>query len=370
MQGIKDIIKGTVLLTNTIIGVGFFALPFIALKSSFLFLILYFLFLGSIVFFIHLFYAKVCLATPDYKRLPGFVGYYLGKKWEFFALLVILFSLFGTLLSYLIVGGSFLKEIFSFTNSLLPTTLFFFIGSFLIFKDIKLIFRFQFFSFLFLFFLLFLLYLFQAKSLTRYEILFSKPDLHYWFLPYGVVIFSLWGTSIIPELEEQLNEEREKKLKTIIYLSFFFSIIFYLLFCYLVLVVVGNNIGENALSGLKDFFSPFLQKMIFSLGLATVLTSFVSLGLTLRRVLSFDLGVKNEIFFVFVFFLVYLFYLLGFQRFLSVISFVGTVFLALEGIFILSLYQRVKKSKISLFLSIFLILGIVYEIFIFLKNRL
>mgnify|MGYP003881543665 CR=1 FL=1 len=80
MKKIFSFLSGVALLSNTIIGVGFFALPYVTSKVSF-FIFFYFFILGTLVFLIHLFYARLSLATPDYKRLPGFVEYYLGKNW-------------------------------------------------------------------------------------------------------------------------------------------------------------------------------------------------------------------------------------------------------------------------------------------------
>ncbi len=68
---IKTSIYATASLTGTIIGVGFFALPFIAKEVGILTMSIYFLILGFFIFLIHYFYAEVSLNTPDFLRLPG-----------------------------------------------------------------------------------------------------------------------------------------------------------------------------------------------------------------------------------------------------------------------------------------------------------
>ncbi|MGB9598784.1 MAG: aromatic amino acid transport family protein, partial [Minisyncoccales bacterium] len=308
MKNIIFFLKRSSLLVNTIIGVGFFALPFAASKISF-FILPYFLFLGTIVLLIHLFYARICLATPDYKRLPGFVQYYLGKRWSQFSFFIIIFSLVGTLLSYLIVGGEFLTEIFPSLNYFYWTTIFFFFSFFLILKDIKTILKFQFFSFFLFFLLIFFLFL-LAGGMIKSENFFLKPDFDYWFLPYGVIIFSLWGTSIIPEVEESLGFKK-RLLEPIIFFSFFLSLLFYLSFIFFVLGLSGSLTTENALIGLKNFLSSPSFKLLLFLSLLSVFTSFLSLGLTLKKVLVFDLKIKSHFLLIFFLFFPYLLFLLG-----------------------------------------------------------
>jgi len=359
-------LSGISLLSNTIIGVGFFALPFVTSKVSYL-IFFYFFVLGGIVFLIHLFYGRLALITPDYKRLPGFVEFYLGKKWFFFSVFIILFSLIGTLLSYLIVAGDFLNGIFPFLNPVFWTIIFFFFSLFLILKEIDKILKIQTLSLFLLVFLLFFL-IFQGRGMIGLENFVFPPKMDLWFLPYGIVVFSLWGTSIIPEIEESLAKEMRKKLDLLIFFSFVFVIIFYLLFIYFVLGVLGQKTTENALIGLKGVFSPSSFKLILFLGLIAVFTSFISLGLTLKRVLVFDLKIKEKSLFFFFLFLPFVLFLLGFQKFLPVISFVGSVFLAIEGLLILKMYQKIKKTKVYYLLFLFLIFGAFYQIFYFFKN--
>jgi amino acid permease len=366
MKKIFLFLNGLSLLSNTIIGVGFFALPFVASKVSYL-IFFYFFVLGGVVFLIHLFYGRLALITPDYKRLPGFVEYYLGKKWFSFSVFIIVFSLIGTLLSYLIVAGEFLNGIFPFLNTVFWTIVFFFFSLSLILKEIDKILKIQTFSFFFLVFLLFLL-IFQGRGMIKWENFALPPKMDFWFLPYGIIIFSLWGTSVIPEIEESLTKETRKKLGFLIFSSFIFVIIFYLLFIYFVLGILGPKTTENALLGLKEIFSPSSFKLILLLGFIAVFTSFISLGLTLKRVLVFDLKIKEKSLFFFFLFLPLILFLLGFQRFLPVISFVGSVFLAIEGLLILKMYQKIKKTKIYYLLFLFLIFGVFYQIFYFFKN--
>ena len=86
MHNLKSIILPIATLTGMIIGVGFFALPYITLKVGLPVILIYFLILGIIVTTIHLIFGKLAVKTPDFKRFPGFVKFYLGEQVEKLAL--------------------------------------------------------------------------------------------------------------------------------------------------------------------------------------------------------------------------------------------------------------------------------------------
>jgi len=215
MKTIKEIL-GIGLLSGTILGAGIFSLPYITYKVGIFPMILYFLVLGSILTSIHIFVAKISLRTPDFKRLPGFVGYYLGETLKKISLFLTIFGLFGTLLSYLILGGSFLEKIFNqLLNIKLPSIyyyLFYFLfGILFIYFGIKAIDKIELISLsLFIFILIFIF--FREKTLINFNnfIFFQKSNLSNLFLPYGPLIFALWGVDLIPELEELLEKSGKR----------------------------------------------------------------------------------------------------------------------------------------------------------------
>ena len=136
-------------LTGTIIGVGFFALPYILSKVGFWVMLIYFFVLGTLVILVHSLFGEIALKTPDFKRLPGFAKFYLGNWAEKIAVVSAIFGFYGVLLAYLIIGGQFL------TKLLLPTlggsetiyTIFYFLaGTIFIFFGIKTISQIEFFD--------------------------------------------------------------------------------------------------------------------------------------------------------------------------------------------------------------------------------
>jgi len=357
-------------LSGTIIGVGVFSLPYITSKVGGWVMLGYFLILGSVVIIVHQFFGKVCLKTPNFKRLPGFAKIYLGKTGEFIAYFSTILGLFGSLLAYLIVGGEFLENLFSPIwggSNLIYTLSYFTLGALLIYFGIKAIAQIEFWG-LILFFATLIAIFLKAQPFLKIENLFPVPDANYLFLPYGAILFSLWGASLIPEVEEMLGS-RKKFMKRIISISTIIPVFVYLFFILLILGITGSQTTESALSGLKNFLGNGIVSLGLFFGVLTTFTSFITLGLTLKKVFIFDLGIKKIHAFIITCFTPLILFLLGLKSFISVISFIGGVLLGIDGILILLMYKKINpKQSVLIFPLIFIFLvGIIYEIIYFIK---
>ena len=137
---VKNFLYAFSTLTGTIIGVGFFSLPYIASKVGFWVMLSYFIILGLVVILVHLLYGEVALRTKELHRLPGYAARYLGPWGKNVSLAAAILGGYGALLAYLIVGGQFLS---SFLNPILGgsdlayTLIYFFSGALLIYFGIK-----------------------------------------------------------------------------------------------------------------------------------------------------------------------------------------------------------------------------------------
>jgi hypothetical protein len=199
-------------------------------------------------------------------------------------------------------------------------------------------------------------------------------------------LFSLWGADLIPEIEEMLGNKKEL-LKKVVLLSILISALIYIFFIYLILGISSEKVSQNSLSGLKEVLdqTPSIYLLLI-FGILATFTSFVALSLNLKKIFWYDLKLNKNFAFFLTSFLALFLYFLGVKNFISVISFVGAVMLAINGIFILTIKIKIQNSeikeqkskfenlkrkaeKILIFLLIFmLILGIFYEIFYFLKR--
>jgi len=375
---LKKIIYSISTLSGTIIGVGLFSLPYITSKVGFWVMLGYFLVLGALVILVHSFFGELALKTPDFKRLPGFAKIYLGNGGEKIAFISAIFGTFGAILAYLIVGGEFLENLLSPIfggGNLIWTLIYFSFGALLIFFGIKAISKVEFWG-LILFFLILILIFLRGKYLINIENLFPIENwslkIENLFLPYGPILFSLWGASLIPDVEEMLGEKKNL-LKKIIPISILIPIFVYLFFIYLILGIGGSQTTESALTGLKNFLGNEIVSLAFFLGVLTTFTSFITLGLTLKKVFWYDLKIEKNLAWAITCFIPLILFLIGIKQFIPVISFVGAIMLGIDGILILLMYHKEiknQKSKIKNLLIYPLILillgGIIWEIMYFL----
>ncbi len=371
----KNYIYPIATISGTIIGVGLFSLPYIASKVGIWVMLAYFLILGTIVIIVHQFFGELSLKTPDFKRLPGFAKIYLGKKGEIIAYVSTIIGLFGALLAYLIVGGEFLENLFSPIlggNNIIYTLSYFMIGALLIYFGIKAIARVEFWG-LILFFIILIALFFKVYPFLKIENLFPAPDINYLFLPYGAILFSLWGASLIPEVEEMLGSQK-RLMKKIIPVSILIPIFVYCFFILLILGITGAQTTESALTGLKNFLGEGIVSLGLFFGVLTTFTSFIALGLTLKKVFIFDLGLKKIHAFIITCSVPLILFLFGLKSFIFVVSFVGGAVLSIDGILILMMYnkqiknQKLKIKKFFVYtLSLIFILGIIYEIIYIIK---
>lgn len=370
MENYKKFILATATLTSTIIGVGFFSLPYITNQSGLLTMLGYFLVLGGVVILIHQLFGEVALKTPDFLRLPGYARIHLGERGKHIAVLIMVLGTYGSILAYLIIGGKFLAG-FNLPilahNEFLTTLVYFLLGSVFIYLGIKPIARIDFWSLLLVLGILAVVFLKGLPFLKLPNILVRDNFLNF-FLPYGPILFSLWGASMIPEIEEMLGQSKNL-LKKVIFASVLISALVYLFFIFMVLGVSGPLTTIDAISGLKGFLGGKTLALGLLLGLITSFTSFLALGLTLRKVFSYDLGLNKNLAFLFVCLVPLAMFLAGLQDFIQVISLVGGVMLGIEGTLILLMYNKIKPEKKWLVYPLILIflLGIGYEIIYFVK---
>ena len=378
MLKISKSILAIATLSGTIIGAGLFSLPYIASKVGIWVMLGYFLILGALAVLIHLFFGELASITPDFKRLPGFAKIHLGNWGEKAAFISTILGLLGTILAYLIIGGEFLTNLLSpiFGGDNLIYTLFYFTsGAILIFFGIKAISRIEFWG-LILFFIVLVILFFKGLPILKIDNLLRETgNITNLFLPYGPILFSLWGAALIPEVEEMLGEDK-KLLKKIILVSILIPIMVYLFFIFLILGICGPRTTEAALTGLGNFLGTGIVSLALFFGVLCTFTSFIALGLTLKKVFWYDLKIKKNLAWAITCFIPLILFLIGMKHFIPAISVVGGVMLGIDGILILLMYHKLQaktqKSKVKSLLIIFplaavLLGGIIYEMIYFIK---
>ena len=340
------LLKAVSIFVGTVIGAGIFGVPYIINKSGVATGFFYFLALGGIVLLIHLFFGEVVLRTKEQCRLPGLAQKYLGSWGKSLVMISVVSGLVGALLAYLILTGDFLKILLSqYINlsSFQFAVIFWFIISYFIFRGIKIIASIELITNIVFFvtsgaILFFCLPKFSLQNLTVFN--FSNA-----FLPFGVILFSLIGWSAIPETIDFLKTPKEKqRIKKIMILATAVVVPFYLIFTVAVLGVVGKDISQDTLSSLAPFLGSKIVLLAVLAALVTLADSILVLGLHLKNTFIYDLKIPNHLATVVACGLPLLLFFIGFRDFIGTLGFVGTVVGVIEGIAIIFIFKRAKKT--------------------------
>jgi amino acid permease len=355
-------------LSNTAIGIGIFALPYVASRVGLPVMLLYFAVLGAVVTAIHLMFADVAAETPDYKRFPGFAKIHLGRWGEITALICTIIGFLASMIAFMVIGGQFLQ------NFLAPwlgggetaySIIYFLTGSILIYFGINLVAKIELWGLIIFFSVLLMLFVCGLPYFNLHNLLIKTGGAADLFLPYGAILFAMWSASSIPEVEEMLARKNEKYyLKKIICASAAISALAYLIFIILMLGLTGNQTTESALLGLKSMFGGSLLTLCFFFGFITSFTSFIIIGLTLKKILAYDLKLDKKLAWAVTCLGPLGLYLAGFKNFIVIFSLVGGILLSIDGILIILMYQKVRPKNKWLVspLLLFFFAGIIYEI--------
>jgi len=335
----KDFLLALSTLIGLTIGAGIFGIPYSILKSGIIPGLFYFFILGGVVFLIHALFGEIVLRTKEELRLVGYAQKYLGKKAKILITFTTLIGTSGVLLVYMILGGSFLKNIFpvSSIDEFYFSILFWFFLSLFVFFGKRFISGLEFFTNLFFFLTLFLIFIF---SFLKFDFQKIPPFSFDIFLPYGIILFSLLAFEAVPEAEEILKEK--KNLKKVIFLNTLITCLIYFLFSVFIIGVSGQMTSKEALSGL----SPFLGKRIIFFGLLaaliTIADSFLVLAISFRNTLRYDFKIPKYFSAFLTIILPLILFLLGLRDFIRVIGFLGTFIGLVNGAAIVFIYKKAK----------------------------
>lgn len=370
------------ILLGTIIGAGIFGIPYVIAMSGILPGLFYFLILGGAVLCLHLFFGEIVLRTEGKHRLIGYSQKYLGKWGKYLITVSTILGIVGALLAYIIIGGDFLKIIFSpYLNlsSFYFSLIFWLILSFFVFQGLKSIAPAELLMNIIFFLIIFLIFGFTFPKLNFQNfILFNSKHL---FLPYGVILFALAGWSAIPEIAGILQEKAERKnYKKVIIAATLITLVLYFLFTLAIVGVSGNRTTPEALQGLLPFLGQKIIILGALFGIFAIASTFLVLGSYLKHSLIFDYNFSKFLAVLTVCGLPLILFLIGFRGFIETIGFVGTLLGVTEGIIIILIFQKAKilgdrqpeySFKISPILIYFLItifiLGAIAQVVYYLK---
>ncbi len=371
----KKFFQALALMVGHIIGVGIFSLPYVAARVGIVTVLFYFLIITLVVILFELLYGETILRTREKHRFPGYVEKYLGNWVKYLAFFSSGLGSISGILAYIIIGGGFLGAILIPIlggGSLLYILIFFGLGALLIYFGVKSIAQTEFILFIFFFIILGLIF-YKGFPVINLDNLFVF-DVKYLFLPYGAILFSLSGMSIIPEIKELLID-KAKNLKRVIISATLIAALVSLLFTFLILGITGSDTTPDAITGLKDRLGNGVVILALLFGILATFTSFLTGGLTLKKILWYDFKVNKHLSWLIVCFLPLALFLFGLTDFIKIVSISGGVLLSTNAVLMILIYLKAKKMgdmkpgytinlpKVFIyFLVLFFIVGAVYEL--------
>ncbi len=374
---LKNVILPAGLLAGTIIGAGIFALPFVFEKAGILTGLFYLVIFGVVFTLIHLMYAEVILKTGSNHRFPGYARTYLGNFGFWSTILTTVIGMVITLTIYLILSVSFINLIepisfnaFGFFNLLF----FWLLGSAAIFLEIR---RLALLESLITGGIIVIILIIAGYGLNFLDKINTTSifNIQNIFLPYGAVLFALAGRTAVPAVINYFQKTNQSLsgVKKPLILGTLAPALVYLLFVFGILGLSGT-VSEDAVSGLIGHVPNLILKLIGIFGLISLWSSYIVIGLDVKNTMRYDLKFPKILAGLTVIFSPLILFLLGFQNFLVMIGLVGGIFIALEGIFIVLMWRKSRKTKpesiifkklnpfVVYALIIVFIGGIIYEI--------
>ena len=346
MQNTRKYLLALSTYAGTIIGVGLFGLPFVAMQIGFIPIVIYFIILGWVIFQVAMMYAEVVSRTPESHRLPGYAELYLGRKYRNASLVSHFVGLNGTQLAYILVGGGFLSSYFQplFGGpALLYHLVFFTIGAAIVYIGTKSLGQVEFLS----------LGLFFAVMITMFVMGWSSVDINnlltfnpkQLILPYGVILFSLGGFSVIPEIKDILKDKGENLMSKVILGGTILPIITYLIFIFLILGVTGTQTSPEAMNGLQSVLGDGVVKLGLIFGIITTFTSYLTIGIGLKKIYWFDLKIPHGPSWAIAIGVPLALFLAGLNNFLAIIGLLGAVLGGVEGFIMFKLWRAARKKS-------------------------
>lgn len=327
---------------GTMIGVGVFGIPFAFAQAGFFVGMMYLALLGLATITLQLMYAEVTLQTSGHHQMVGYMRRYFSSKWAHVAAVVFLGGSWGALVAYILLGGAFLAQLlmpFFGGTERLYQGIFLTVGFALALGGLRLISDAE--MYLVGLLVAAILVIFVRGVLDIHVLNFLTTSASHALLPYGIVLFSLGGVHIIPEMRDALGRYRSD-LRSVIIKSSLLVIVLYALFALVVVGVTGSRTTEEALFGLGAQLGTWVLVVGVIMGLLATATSFLTTTMGIKDMMEYDYRLTKVLSWFVMMAVPLLFFVFGARNFIRVIGFTGAVFGGLTGVLIVMLYQRVR----------------------------
>lgn len=357
MVSISPFWRASFFLSGMIMGVGMYGIPYVLSRAGFFLGITELILLSGATLLIHLMYGEIVLRTRQWHRLPGYAAMYGGWWAELIEIISYFVSFSGALAAYVLLGGTFLANVFSGAQEQW-SYLFLGLGAVILFFGLRFRSHIDALTVALLGILIITVVGLAFPFIQRAH--FETIDLSQWFAPYGVIMFAMAGMAAVPEMVGIL-EQNPRMLRRAIVAGTLFPAFLYTLFSIAVVGVSGAATTEEAIAGFARIVGPPALQIGSVIGILSTFGAFIALGSVFKSMLHLDLKIGWNMSWLVTVAIPFLFIVTGFRHYLSVIGFIGAVAIAVDGLMTIYIYRKAvlhgdRQAEYALHLPQFLLL--------------
>ncbi|MBN1585040.1 hypothetical protein JW899_01600 [Candidatus Uhrbacteria bacterium] len=340
----RQLSAATISLAGTIIGVGIFGIPYVIGQVGAIPALVYFLVLGGVQTLLHLFFAEAAIACPDIHGLPGLARVHLGSAAGRIGGVALILGYWASLTAYVAVGGTFLaiilRPVFGGGDPFY-SLVWGIVGALIVRFGMRVFTRLETVGTV-------------ALILTLVGILavavphVRVANMPAWNLidpvvPYGVILFSLIGLSVIPEMKGMVKG-RVGDYRWAVVVGTAIAAAVTMAFGFVVWGVVGHRVAKDAVSGLNDVLGAGIAVPVAVAGFLAVATSYLATAVNVRDSFHFDFRLSPTVAWLLAVSPPMAIFLFGGRDFLVMIGLSGAVFGGILSVLVGLMYLKIRRQ--------------------------
>ncbi|MGM0482644.1 MAG: aromatic amino acid transport family protein [Patescibacteria group bacterium] len=342
MKNRMPFFEGVAVIVGTIIGAGIIGVPYVFAQSGFLTATLVLVLVGIALLFVRLMLGEVLMRTKEIHQLTGYTRRYLGAFFQHLQGVVLVSSIFGTLLAYMVSQGDILSALLG-GSPLIWSLAFYLLFSFLVVFGIDVVKRSELIMIVAVFFIMVIITAYSAPG-VKVSFL-SEFDVSAVFLPFGVIMFACAGLVSVPASWRVVKRAgREDIYKSVLIWGGMIPPVIYLVFALLVVGITGPETSQVATVSLGEVIGPHMVIIGNVFAFFTVATSFLTIALSQQDIFHRDYKISRPVSSALVIAVPLFLFALNLRDFISIISFVGSLMVGVNGLLAVWLFWVARKQ--------------------------
>ncbi len=336
--------RGARPMIGAIVGVGIFGLPYVFSQAGYAYGLIELVIVGALSLISLFIFADLLAINKEHVRFVAVISNQLGLMGRILASIAFLGALWGGMLAYIIVGGQFAANVFSpifggsnFTYQMI----FWVVSSAMMIGGPLFVRKLQGITIPIFFILIGALTVFSIWHVDPNNLTVLEPTKI--LLPFGALLFAFSGFAAVPETREALGRN-----KTLVRPALALAVVLiaglYALFTLAVVGITGPLTTVQSVDGLGLVVAPWLAIFVSAIGLCTVFTAYISVGIGVMSSLIYDFKGRFLSSWWLTIIIPACIFLAGARDFIHVISTTGGLLGALGGIVLLVAYEKARLT--------------------------